>query len=197
MHDIEPHYKWRDKYIASEDDRSPFFGRQYDEFRFTQKIYNYFIHPQWDNFGSATLYLKILYTDYEEGYAILELIGEWNDCLKNDIMFLKREIVDALAAEGISKYILICENVLNFHGSDDCYYEEWYDDVKEYNGWVCLLNTLDHVEAEMKETQLHYYINFGGAFSNVNWRPYKPANLFVAVQAVIEQQVQLIEEVIG
>ena len=65
MHDIEPHYMWRDQYVASDDQRSPFFGRQYDEFRFTKKIYNYFIHPQWDEFGSNTLYLKIIYTDYD------------------------------------------------------------------------------------------------------------------------------------
>ncbi|MEZ4990567.1 MAG: hypothetical protein R2824_09145 [Saprospiraceae bacterium] len=108
MHDIEPHYHWRDDYTAEEDSRSPFFGRQYDEFRFSQKVYNYYIHPQWDAFGSSTLYLKILFVDYTEQYAILELIGEWNDCLHNDIMFLKREIIDALIQEGIYKFILVC-----------------------------------------------------------------------------------------
>ena len=54
-----------------------FYGRQYDEFKFTNKIYNYFIHPQWDDFGSATLYAKILYVEYDEGYAVIELMGEW------------------------------------------------------------------------------------------------------------------------
>jgi hypothetical protein len=65
MHDIEPHFKWQNEYISSEDKLSPFHGRIYDEFRFTQKIYNYFIHPQWDEFGSQTLYMKILFVDYE------------------------------------------------------------------------------------------------------------------------------------
>jgi len=69
MHDIEPHYNWRDHYIASEDHRSPFFQRVYNEFQFSQKVYNYYIHPQWDNFGSQTLYLKILFVDYEMGYS--------------------------------------------------------------------------------------------------------------------------------
>jgi len=57
MHDIEPYYKWREYYVASEDEQSPFYGRTYDEFKFTKKIYNYFIHPQWDYIGSQTLYI--------------------------------------------------------------------------------------------------------------------------------------------
>ncbi len=190
MHDIEPHFKWRDRYIASEDERSPFRGRVYDEFKFTNKIYNYFIHPQWDEFGSATLYLKILAVDYNESYAIIELIGEWNDCLSNDIMFLKREIIDQLVPYGITKFVLICENVLNFHGSDDCYYEEWYDDIKDEGGWICLLNTLQHVEEEMKSTQLQYFINFGEEFNDINWRPHRPKVLFSAIDALVNGMVK-------
>ena len=145
MHDIEPHYQWRDRYIASEDEQSPFFGRVYDEFQFSQKIYNYFIHPQWDAFGSNTLYLKILFVEYQQGFAVLELIGEWNDCLQNDIMFLKRNIADDLAQNGIHKFVLVCENVLNFHASDDSYYQEWFEDVSEEHGWICFLNLLPPV----------------------------------------------------
>src|SRR5690606_5785226 len=115
MHDIEPYYHWRDAYVASEDARSPLYGRDYDEFYFTNAIYNYYIHPQWDGFGSATLYLKVLFVDYDRHYAVLELIGEWNDCIYNDIMHLRREITDLMEEEGISKFILITENVLNYH----------------------------------------------------------------------------------
>lgn len=187
MHDIEPHYHWRDEYTAEEDSRSPFFGRQYDEFQFSQKVYNYYIHPQWDAFGSSTLYLKILFVDYIEQYAIIELIGEWNDCLHNDIMFLKREIIDALMQEEIYKFILVCENVLNFHGSDDSYYEEWYEDVRDEDGWICLLNILPHVEDEMLDTQLQSYIHFGGPLNDVNWRPQKPKVMFGAIEGLLQQ----------
>ncbi len=55
----------------------------------TQTIYNYYIHPQWDDFGSRTLYLKVLLADYDEQYVIIELFGEWNDAIENDIMNLK------------------------------------------------------------------------------------------------------------
>ena len=188
MHDIEPYYHWLEYYSAAADKHSPFFGRKYDEFSFTKKIYNYFIHPQWDEFGSNTLYMKILYTDYVEGFAIIELIGEWNDCLTNDVMFLKRNIADHLIDQGVHKFILLCEHVLNFHGSDDCYYEEWYDDIKEEEGWVCLVNALDHVSLEMNSFHVNYYVNYGDLFNNLNWRKMTPQTLYMAIDQLIHKQ---------
>ncbi|MCP3930613.1 MAG: hypothetical protein GY705_16105 [Bacteroidetes bacterium] len=190
MHDIEPFYHWRNTYIASEDDRSPFYDRQYNEFQYTNVIYNYYIHPQWDFFGSPTLYIKILFTDYEEGFAIIEMLGEWNDCLSNDIMYLKNEVVDHLVNQGIYRFILICENVLNFHGSDDCYYEEWMEDVRDEGGWICCVNTLEHVAEEMKGTQLQYFINFGENYNDIIWRPHKPKALVKVIDALIHGQIK-------
>ena len=101
MHDIEPFYNWRHIYSSEEDERSPFYGRVYSEFEFTQTIYNYYIHPQWDDFGSRTMYCKVLMADYEEQYIVLELIGEWNDAIENDIMTLKRDVIDLFLREGV------------------------------------------------------------------------------------------------
>lgn len=190
MHDIEPHWRWRREYDAARDEKSPFYGRIYDEFRFHNKVYNYFIHPQWDSFGSNTLYAKILFVEYDAGYAILELIGEWNDCVTNDIMFLKREIIDYLSAHGVDKYIAICENVLNFHGDDDSYYEEWYEDVRDSDGWIVFLNTLEHVQTEMNDTRLFEYVHFGAHYNGINWRPHKPKQVFQAVNALVEGRIQ-------
>jgi hypothetical protein len=135
MHEIEPYYQWRDYYIASEDELSPFYNRLYSEFEFKDTIYNYVIHPQWDNFGSSTLYCKALFVDYEKQFCIIEFIGEWNDAVHNDIMEMKRSLIDPMVKEGIVKFIIIGENVLNFHASDELYYEEWYEDVKD-EGWL-------------------------------------------------------------
>lgn len=190
MHDIEPHYHWRDRYVSEEDSRSPFFGQEHSEFQFSQKVYNYFIHPQWDAFGSQTLYGKLIFADYDKGYAILELIGEWNDCIANDVMYLKREVIDPLVDEGIFKFIVICESVLNFHGSDDCYYEEWYEDVRDDRGWICFLNTLEHVQDEMQSTQIQQHVNMGDQFNDVNWRPYEPKLLLKVVESLIFGQVR-------
>ena len=61
MHTIEPYFNWRNYYRAEDDSRSPFYDREYSEFEFTDHIYDYAIHPQWDNFGSTTLFMKILF----------------------------------------------------------------------------------------------------------------------------------------
>ncbi|MBP6185809.1 MAG: hypothetical protein KA479_12780 [Saprospiraceae bacterium] len=193
MHDIEPFFLWRDHYIASEDKQSPFYRRQYDEFYFTQKVYNYYIHPQWDTFGSATLYTKILFADYAEHYVILEFIGEWNDCLYNDIEMLKRGLIDPLIKRGIRKFILICENVYNFHGDDDSYYEEWWEDIHEDGGWICMVNTEKHVHEEMTDTKLYRYTHFGPDYNNIIWRPRQPEFFYQAIDSRLNEEVGLLD----
>ncbi|TNE60601.1 MAG: hypothetical protein EP344_07050 [Bacteroidetes bacterium] len=190
MHEIEPYFRWRDQYIASEDNRSPFFGRKYSEFYFSNKLYNFFLHPQWDEFGSATLYAKILFADYDQGFALIEMIGEWNDTLHNDIMFLKREVVDPLYREGISKFVFFCENVLNFHGGEDDYYAEWAEEVREESGWIALINTRLHVEEELADARLSLYMNFGAAYNDILWQTQKPQVVFRLIEGMVNGQVR-------
>ena len=185
MHEIEPYYQWRDYYVASNDKLSPFYGRKNSELHFTHKIYNYYIHPQWDFFGSSTLYCKLIYTDYEAQFAVIEFIGEWNDAVHNDIMELKRSVIDPLIKRGISRFILIGENVLNFHASDDLYYEEWYEDIKDEDGWIVALNFRKHVLDEMKSVRNHYYINMGELYSDLMWRKFKPNDLLELVENLL------------
>ncbi len=177
MHTIEPYYNWRDFYAAEEDKYSPFYGRKYSEFEFSNTIYNYYIHPQWDAFGSPTLFIKILFADYEQGACIIELMGEWNDAINNDIMFLKRNVIEALQMNGISKFLLIGENILNYHGEDNDYYQEWYEEVADEGGWIVAANFRPHVLEELRACQLHFYVLSGNRFSNINWRTLKPAHL--------------------
>ena len=186
MHDIEPYWNWRHKYAAEEDEYSPWHGEEHSEFEFHNAVYDHVIHPQWDTIGSATLYTKLIYADYDEGYAIMELIGEWNDLLYNDIMILKRDIVDLLIDERINKFILVGENVLNFHYSDDEYYNEWFDDVEE--GWIVGLNFRNHVIDEMKNAQIDYYINLGGKFQDINWRTFSPNRLFELLDELVSKR---------
>ncbi|MEY4002581.1 MAG: hypothetical protein RIT07_623 [Bacteroidota bacterium] len=187
MHDIEPYYNWLHLYNAAEDEQSPFYGREYSEFTFTHAVYNYLIHPQWDFFGSNTLYLKILYTDYIDGYAILEMMGEWNDALYNDIMMLKREVLEILNEQGIQKFILLGENVLNFHASDDSYYEEWFQETED--GWIAFVNFREHVLEEFRKARIDYFINFGGDLDELQWRKLSPRQMQEAVEAVISRRI--------
>ncbi|UKJ07261.1 hypothetical protein [Solitalea lacus] len=186
MHDIEPYYNWRDYYVASEDKLSPFYNREYSEFYYDKTVYNYYIHPQWDFFGSNTLYIKILFVDYAIGCCIIELIGEWNDCINNDIMLLKREVIENIMIEGVDKFILIGENVLNFHGSDDSYYEEWFQEIDE--GWIAMINFREHVTSEMRNTNIDYYVNIGGELDDLGWRTQKPQQLYQKVEDLITKR---------
>ena len=186
MQDIEPYYNWREYYTSEEDELSPFYGREYSEFEFTNTIYNYFIHPQWDEFGSSTLYLKILYADYIQKTAIIELIGEWNDCLHNDIMYLKREVIDAFSYNGINKFILIGENVLNFHAGDEDYYEEWFEENED--GWIACVNFREHVEDEMIRGRLDQYLLLGAPFNDLHWRKFKPQALCAFVDTMMQKR---------
>lgn len=179
MHNIEPFARWEKIYQAKADRKSPFYGMVYDEFLCRHSIYDHYIHPGWDEFGSSTLYLKILYTNYDLGFVIIELFGEWNDCLYNDIMHLKRNIVEHLEEYGIQKFILIGENVLNFHYSDDSYYEDWFNDIDD--GWIMAINFREHVQSEFDKINLNYYMLYGGQLSTIKWRTLNPMQLFEAL----------------
>jgi hypothetical protein len=182
---IEPYFNWRHLYAAEEDERSPFYGRTYSEFEFSQTVYNYYIHPQWDDFGSRTLYMKILFTDYEQQYTIIELIGEWNDAIENDIMTLRREVTDELYREGITKFILIAENVLNFHSSNDDYYEEWREQLQDDGGWVVILEMPEQTQYDFKRARL---TNYAGLLEFPQWRTLKPELVYQQVDNWIIRQ---------
>ncbi len=168
--------------MSEEDELSPFYGRQYSEFEFTQTVYNYFIHPQWDDFGSRTLYVKVLMADRDEKYAIIEMIGEWNDAIENDIMELKREVLEKFMYEGIVKFILIAENVLNFHSGDTEYYEELFEELTDENGWIVCLDMPQQTQYDFKKAHLNRYIEL---MEIDNWRIYKPYHLFKKIDAEI------------
>lgn len=185
MQDLEPYYRWRDLYVSEEDERSPFFGVDHSQFEYSTTIYNYYIHPQWDDMGSKTLFLKVLYADYKKHFVIIELIGEWNDAIENDIMTLRREVTDHFMDEGITKFILIAENVLNFHSSEADYYEEWYDNVADENGWIICLNMPESSQYDFKKMKLQYYIELK---EMDDWRRYQPEGLFQKIDNELKKR---------
>ena len=119
--------------------------------------------------------MKLLYADYEQHFVIIELLGEWNDAIENDIMTLRREITDNLYKQGITKYILIAENVLNFHSSDDSYYEEWHEQLEDDNGWVVLINFPEQSQYDFKRSRLTNYVEL---LELPQWRTLKPEIIF-------------------
>jgi len=183
MQDIEPFYNWEKYYISEEDERSPFYRTEYDLTKYSSAIYDHYIHPKWDYIGSETLYIKILFVSYSVKYAVIELFGEWNDALHNDIMHFKRNVVDVLVKNEINQFILIGENVLNFHGSDDSYYEEWFEDVED--GWIAAINFQYFVEDQWKKFGIDNYVNYGGTLQLDEWRTLTPIKLYETVRGLI------------
>ena len=58
------------------------------------------------------------------------------------------------------------------------YYEEWYEDTKDFGGWVVALNFSDQTVYDFKKARLHNYINF----STIDeWRTLKPEHLFLKI----------------
>lgn len=191
MHNIEPHYQWRDYYVAAEDEHSPFYGQKYSEFEFSTRLYNFYLHPQWDSIGSSTLYGKLLFADYEEGFALIELIGEWNDTLHNDIMYLRRNLTDPLYDKGISRFVFFCDNLLNFHATlEDDYYAEWHEELLDEQGWAVLINLRKHVDEEMHDAGLHQYLHFGTEYNDINWRPHKPQMVCAMIEGMVSGRVK-------
>jgi hypothetical protein len=194
MYDLQPHRRWRADYRVEEDKKTPFFG---EENLVPKKIYNYLINANWDSCGSSTLYLKILFADYDRQYAIIELIGEWNDTLHNDIMCLKRNVIERLLDAGISKYILVMENVLNFHADDDDYYAEWLEECQETDnkgiGWICMINSFDHVSDEMAAARLQRHVYVGHQYNGIEWRMISPKKVLEAVEQRIALRVRTLD----
>jgi hypothetical protein len=186
MHEVEPFYRWRGYYTAESDKLSPFYGREYSEFEYSEVVYNYYIHPQWDNFGSNTLFMKLLYVSYEDQFCVIELMGEWNDAINNDIMYLKRDIIETLSYHGIQKFILLGENVFNFHYSDDAYYEEWFDEIE--NGWIAALNFREHILNEFSAVRIDHYFILGGDLEKIDWRTLSPMQLFEEIETKVNKR---------
>jgi len=186
MHDIEPYYSWIKFYDPATDERSPFYGKEYNFDRYSDTIYGYYIDPSWDFIGSETLYIKVLFVDYHSGHTIIEFLGEWNDAINNDVMHLKRNVIDIMVANGITKYILIGENIMNFHGSDDSYYEEWFEDVED--GWIAAVSFPQFIQDEFKRYNVDNYINMGGTLQIDRWRTLTPYALCEVTGRLIQRR---------
>jgi hypothetical protein len=186
VHTLEPFAGWLRYYDSSADELSPFFGKAYNFDVYSDTIYGYYIDPAWDNIGSETLYLKTLYTDYELGFVIVELLGEWNDAIHNDIMTLKREFLEVLMQHGIRKFMLLGGNIMNFHGSDDSYYEEWHQELDD--GWIALVDTPDFVCEEMRKYRLDNYVHISEDLQISNWRTLHPQRLFERVEEILPRR---------
>lgn len=186
MHEIEPFYNWNKYYQPYKDRKGPFFGKEIAQ-HYENAVYNYVIHPDWDYIGSETLYIKLQMVNYDLQYAIIEVFGEWNDILHNDVMYLKRYVIDKLLKNDIKHFILIADNLLQLHGGDADYYEEWFEDVED--GWIAMVNARKFILNEIEKHRLDYYIHCGGTLQLEAWRTLKPDLFFALTSTLIQRRI--------
>jgi hypothetical protein len=98
-------------------------------------------------------------------------------------MYFKRNIIEEMIENGVDKFILLGENIMNFHSGDNDYYQEWFEEIED--GWIVGLNFRDHVIAEFHDSNLDYYIAFGGRFNDFSWRTHDPRQLFSKIDSLI------------
>ena len=151
-------------------------------------MYDYVINPEWDDIGCETLFMKVIFVDYDEGCAIIELIGEWNDALHNDIMEVKRRVIDPMLLEGIQRFVLIGDNLLNLHAGSEEYYAEWAEEVEEEGGWVVGLNFRQHVVDELAQARISRYLWSEERFRLSTWRVKDPLSLCQAVEIMVQKR---------
>lgn len=185
MHEIEPFYGWLGLYTNEADPHSPFQDATHDAFTLDKGVYEYLAHPLWDAIESDGLLLKILYADYDRGYAIVELFGVWNDLIQNDYRLLSENCLTYLIDAGIHKFVLIMENVLNIYLDADDYYEALQEELED--GWICLLRPRDHVIAEIEQYEIGHYFFWSEELDNVNWRKMKPWELFALAESKLQK----------
>ena len=181
LRDIEPFYGWLDIYSHDRDEKSPFFEVEHNLFYFDRSINRIPAHPLWDDMGSESLLVKILYANYSDGYAIIELFGEWNDLFDNDYKLLAENCLTYLVDHGINKFILICENVFHIYLDREDYYEALQDELED--GWICTLRLREHIREEMVDYNISQYFYWSDLLDELPWRKLKPIQLYELVKS--------------
>lgn len=181
LHHIEPFFGWLGLYSHEKDERSPFHNVEHNQFYFDRSINRIPAHPLWDDFGSESLLAKILYADYTQGFAIVELFGEWNDIYDNDFKLLAENCLTYLIDFGIKRFILICENVFHIYLESDDYYQALIEELED--GWISVIRTRRHIWEEMCSYGIADYFYRSQDIDKIAWRKLKPAQLFGLIES--------------
>jgi hypothetical protein len=181
MFNVEPWYGWLHLYDPEQDENSPFFGVEHNLFEFDRSIYDMPAHPLWEDFESENLLLKILFADYDKGYCIIELIGEWNDLQFNDFRLMRDNCLQFLYDGGINKFILICENVFSAFLEMEDYYEAFTEDLLP-DGFLHLLKARPEVKEEFARYGISGFVSWSEEVDQLNWRKLHPEQILRLVE---------------
>jgi hypothetical protein len=76
---------------------------------------------------------------------------------------------------------------MNFHSSDDCYYEEWWEDIRDDGGWIVSLNMPEQTRQEFVRAHLDNYVHL---LENDKWRTYQPQHLYNMIDNVMMRRLE-------
>jgi hypothetical protein len=184
MQDIEPHFGWLDLYHNEMDPNNPFHEVEHNQFEYDRAVYNYLAHPQWDEIGSESLLVKVLFADYDNNFAIIELFGVWNDLFENDYKLFAENCLTYFIDAGINRFVLIAENVLHIYLDADDYYQAIQEELND--GWIALLRPREHVRHDLEQAHISLYFHYREHWDDWSWRKMKPATLFQEIEKEIE-----------
>jgi hypothetical protein len=75
---------------------------------------------------------------------------------------------------------------LNFHSSDDCYYEEWYEDIADEGGWVTMLGLPEQSRYDFTRAGVNRYV----LLTDVEeWRTYSAMNLYAKIDNLMVRRI--------
>ena len=77
--------------------------------------------------------------------------------------------------------------MLNFHSSDDSYYEDWRESVIEEGGWVVIVDMPSQSQHDFKKARLTNYV---ALLDFPQWRTLKPELVFQQVDDWMIRQLQ-------
>jgi MFS superfamily sulfate permease-like transporter len=100
---------------------------------------------------------------------------------------MRRDVTDDMYKQGITKFIIIAENVLNFHSSDADYYEEWREQLQDDGGWVTILNMPEQSQYDFKRARLTNYIEL---MDFPQWRTLKPDIVFQQIDNLMLRRLE-------
>ena len=103
-----------------------------------------------------------------------------------EVFYLRNGDIPQYLRDGVVDIAIIGENVLNFHYSDDCYYEEWADET--YDGWIAAVNFQEHVLREMSTIGIDQYLLWGGDLNDLPWRTFKPQDLMLKIESIFNRR---------
>jgi len=75
---------------------------------------------------------------------------------------------------------------MNLYGSDDSYYEEWFEDVDD--GWIAAVSFPQFIQDEFKRYNVDNYINMGGTLQIDRWRTLTPYALCEVTGRLIQRR---------